>query len=163
MKKIAAFFKDVLGGTAESIISGLGETADRFIQTKEEKAEFELEIMKAKQQMYKLTMEAEKMYISDRQDARAMYKDDSSLQKIFAIVFLVGYIFLSAAMIVIVFGFFGVGVAVEMDAFKASIVSMVFTAMSTKINTITDFLFGGSKKQDESGEKIASTFAESQK
>lgn len=155
---LANFFTKIFAGGATGIITGIADTADRFIQTPEEKAIFKLEVMNYEMEMKRLIMQGEQEYAKDRQNAREMYMKDSSLQKIFAIVFLVGYIFLSTSMVVIVFGFFGVGLGSNMEPFQASLISMVFTAMSTKINTITDFLFGGSKKQDDSGEKISTAF-----
>jgi hypothetical protein len=145
--------------SSKDILTGLGDVADRFIQTPEEKAQFQLELRKADMDLKRLMMEAEEMFIRDRQNARAMYEKDSILQKVFGIVFLVGYVFLSAAMVLIVLGIFGVSVP-DINAFQASIISMVFTAMSTKVNTITDFLFGGSKLKDDSEQKMAQQFIE---
>jgi hypothetical protein len=150
-------------GKGDGIIKSIGDVADRFIQTKEEKAEFQLALRQAEMDFKKLAMEAEEMYMKDRQSAREMYMKDSSLQKVFAIVFLVGYIALSVAMVIIVFGFFKMGAAADLEPFQASLISMVFTAMSTKINTITDFLFGGSKGQDNSEKRIAESFAKGTK
>lgn len=159
MSKVGDFFKNVLGGSATGIIDSVANTADKFILTKEEKNEFELQVMKAKQDMYKLTLQAEQMYLSDRQSARDMYKDDSFLQKVFAILFLIGYFGMIIMMFITVFGWMKIGPGTEIGTVESSLITMVFTSMSVKVNTITDFLFGGAKKQDNSDEKIASTFA----
>lgn len=160
---LKSFFAKALAGGASDIITGIGDAADKFIYTKEEKAEFKLKVLDYEMQMKKLVMQGEQEFAKDRQSAREMYMKDSSLQKIFAIVFLIGYIGLSATMVFIVFGFFNIGIGGTLDSFQASLISMVFTAMSTKINTITDFLFGGSKKQDTSGEKIVEVFDDATK
>ena len=155
-----SWLTDTFAKSSKDIITGLGDVADRFIQTKDEKAEFQLKMKEADMDLKRLMMDAEEMFMKDRQSARELYKHDSMLQKVFGIVFLVGYVFLSAAMVLIVLGIFGVKVP-EINAFQASIISMVFTAMSTKVNTITDFLFGGSKMKDDSEERMAQTFIKS--
>lgn len=88
----------------------------------------------------------EKAFIADRQDARAMYKHDDKLQKVFSIVFLVGYILIT---FVFLYGVYQMTInKIEFDGEAIAIVTMLFTAMSNKINTIVDFLFGGSKSKE---------------
>lgn len=158
---IKSWIAEKLGGSIPEIMNSVKDTVDEFHLSGEEKQQFSLKMRETDLKFQKLGMEMEEMYIKDRQSARAMYMEDSSLQKIFALVFLVGYILLSIAMVIIVFGFFGVGVGSNMEPFQASLISMVFTAMSVKINTITDFLFGGSKGKDDSDKRLAEAFEKS--
>lgn len=87
-------------------------------------------------------LEAFKLEVQDRSRASELYQKDSLLQKIFAVVFLTGYICVTLVLL------WGVYQSAKMDiSFKneeVAIVTMVFTAMSTKVATVTDFLFGGS-------------------
>lgn len=150
---------DLLGGGASKIIDSVTDGVDKFITTDEEKQELELLKQKAKLEFKRLEMDMETKIIEDRQSAREMYSKDSSLQKVFALIFLGGYLALSIAMVVMIFGMFGVGeILKNLEPFQASLISMVFTAMSVKVNTITDFLFGGSKGQDDSEERMAAAF-----
>ena len=152
---------EAIGGSAGEIIGSVKDTVDEFHLSGEEKQVFELKMKTIELDFKKLAMTMEESYVKDRQSAREMYMKDSSLQKIFALVFLIGYVSLSIAMVMVVFGFFGM-TEFKIESFQASIISMVFTAMSTKINTITDFLFGGSKGKDDSDARSAQAFQRSQ-
>jgi hypothetical protein len=149
--------------SSTDIITSLADTADRFITTGEEKQEFKMKLMEADMNMKRLQMEAEQMYMSDRQSARAMYEKDSSLQKVFAIVFLVFYCLITAGMIAMVIAMAFFETSIDLPQWGVMLISSAFTAMSTKVATITDFLFGGSKKQDDSPDKIAASFQDSGK
>lgn len=149
---------DLLSGGASKIIDSVTDGVDKFVTSDKEKQELALLKQKALLDLKKLEMDVEAKIIEDRQSAREMYMQDSSLQKIFALVFLAGYLVVSGAMIVLVFGMFGVGNLPSLEAFEASIISMVFTAMSVKVNTIVDFLFGGSKSKDDSEQRMAQAF-----
>lgn len=85
-----------------------------------------------------------KTYLEDKASARAMYENDSSLQKIFAIVFLLGYLFITSVIIWMIYQF-AQGVEIPMPEWGIAFVNMIFGAMSSKVNTITDFLFGSSQ------------------
>lgn len=146
---VGKWIGDLIGGSGKEIITGLADTADRFIQTKEEKDAFQIEVKKYELDLMKLQMDAEQKYSKDRQSAREMYMNDSSLQKIFAIVFLSGYLIITTAMVVTVFGWFDIGIGQDMNTVQSSLITMVFTSMSNKVNTITDFLFGGSKNSTD--------------
>ena len=50
----------------------------------------------------------------------------------------------------------------RMSARAVSLISSVFGTMSAKVNTIVDFLFGGSKGRDDSEERVAAAFEKSQ-
>jgi len=168
MKAAGSLVGNIFSAGAKDLAEVTFKGVDSLITSAEEKGEqtISLEVLKNErerdQQNYdlsvrKLEFEINSQTTKDRQDARAMYKDDSSLQKVFAIVFLIGYIGITIAIIAMVFGIAGMD-RVELNAIQASIITMVFTAMSTKIGTVTDFLFGGSKTNDDSEKKIAAAF-----
>ena len=83
---------DLLGGGASKIIDSVTDGVDKFVTSDVERQELALLKEKALLAMKRLEFDVEAAIIKDRQSARAMYQKDSSLQKIFAIVFLVGYV-----------------------------------------------------------------------
>ena len=90
-------------------------------------------------------MEADARLLEDRVSARRMYEKDSSLQKVFALVFLGGYLVISGLLVWMILSFITEAVSFEAPAWLVSLISTVFGAMSAKVNTIVDFLFGGSQ------------------
>ena len=83
-------------------------------------------------------IKAFELEVEDRKSARDMFKDDSFLQKIFAISFLVAYFALTIYFLYSLFG------GTELTQFAQTMVTMIWTGTTTKLNTIIDFLFGGS-------------------
>lgn len=143
---IGSWLRKTIGNTASEVIGSVGETVDRFVQTKEEKAEVQLKMQEIALKFKRLEMDAEEALLKDRASAREMYQHDSSLQKVYAIVFLTGYIGVTAVMLWWLFGLINAAdAAVELPNWAAALISSIFTAMSTKVATITDFLFGGSQ------------------
>lgn len=135
-----------IGNTAGEVISSVGETVDRFVTTDAERAEAQLKMQELAFKFKQLELDAEEALLKDRQSARDMYKHDSSLQKVYGVIFLVGYIGLSAAMLWWIFGMINsTPAALDLPNWAAALISSIFTAASTKVNTITDFLFGGSQ------------------
>ncbi len=116
----------------DKVLSGGVKILDEVITTKEEKMQ--------------LLNELEEMSIRDRESARKMYEGDSSLQKIYAIVFLVSYMLLIVAMLVFIFKISGGNVGLQIPEWAVAFLSSLFGAMTAKISTITDFLFGGAKE-----------------
>mgnify|MGYP003134227011 CR=1 FL=1 len=121
-----------LAGQASSII-------DEVVTTKEEKLrlkqEFESMIKTHEKEMYELE-------VADRKSARTMFSDDSLIQKVLAIIFTCAYFFLSYVM----FRYFVIN-TLELSDYEIGFISTVFGAMSSKVNTIIDFFFGGSSKK----------------
>jgi hypothetical protein len=121
-----------LAGQASSII-------DEVVTTKEEKLrlkqEFESMIKTHEKEMYELE-------VADRKNARTMFSDDSLIQKVLAIIFTCAYFFLSYVM----FRYFVIN-TLELSDYEIGFISTVFGAMSSKVNTIIDFFFGGSSKK----------------
>jgi len=80
--------------------------------------------------------------VADRKSARTMYSDDSLIQKILAIIFTTAYFALSYIM----FRYFVIS-DINLSDYEIGFISTVFGAMSSKVNTIIDFFFGGSSKE----------------
>ncbi len=117
-----------VGGT-DKLIDSIAGAADEFVLTKEEKAQLRLEL--------------EKLTYSDRADAREMYENNSSLQKIYALAFLFIYAVLTAGLIFLVYKLVKNGFA--LPDWSIALMSSIWGGISAKILTITDFLFGSSK------------------
>jgi len=84
------------------------------------------------------TLEAFKQEVEDRKDARLLYSKDSGIQKIFSIVFLLGYGLLSWFLLTVLTS------QSDLPDLAQTMVTMIWTGTSMKLNTIIDFLFGGS-------------------
>jgi hypothetical protein len=148
---VPAWIGTILGKGTGDIITSIGDTAKKFITTEQDRQTFELALQKAALDSKRLEMEAEQKYFEDRSSARDMYKHDSSLQKIFAMTFLVGYIVLTVVMLYLLVGWIGER-AVNIPDWAVALISSIYGALSTKVGTITDFLFGssqGSREKDE--------------
>jgi len=140
-----SIIKDLFTGGIEGIVNSVGNTVDKFVTTDEEKKEAELALRKLDLEFQQLQMDLEEAYIKDRNSAREMYEKDGSLQKLFALIFLGGYLLVTAVMVWMVLSWVGVAEAVVLPEWGVVLITTAFTAMSTKVNTIVDFLFGGSQ------------------
>ena len=120
-----------LVGQASTIIDDVVTTDEERLKLKNE---FEKVIQDHEKEMFALE-------VQDRDSARTMFMDDSFIQKILAIIFTCAYFFLSYTM----FKFFVLN-TLELSDYEIGFVSSVFGAMSSKVNTIIDFFFGGSSK-----------------
>ena len=121
-------------GAIKEVGSMLSKNKDKNESIKALSNEFE---------MYKLEFEKEafELELEDRKSARKLYVDDSLIQKIFAIIFLVGYGFLSWFLLHILMG------TLEIPKLAETMITMIWTGTSAKLNTIIDFFFGGSVKK----------------
>lgn len=118
-------FKKLAGaGTAETLKEGT-KLIDEIFTTQEEKLQGKMELFR--------------MAVSDRGSARDMYKQDSWLQKVFAVFFLLAWCTLTMLML----NYFVFQTVVLQD-WQIAFVSSVNGGISTKLSTIIDFLFGGS-------------------
>tara|TARA_R100000030_G_scaffold93322_1_gene79370 strand:+ start:1184 stop:1573 length:390 start_codon:yes stop_codon:yes gene_type:complete len=120
-----------LVGQASTII-------DEVVTTDEER-------LALKNKLEKLHKEHEqeifKLEVEDRKSARTMFMGDNVIQKTLAIIFTAAYFFLSYTM----FKYFVMN-SLELSDYEIGFISTVFGAMSSKVNTIIDFFFGGSSK-----------------
>lgn len=122
MRKI--FGKIINAGAAETLREGT-KLIDEIFTTKEEKLQGKMELFK--------------MAVADRDSARTMYANDSWLQKMFAIFFLVAWCGLTFVML----NYF-VFQTIELQDWQIAFISSINGGISTKLSTIIDFLFGGS-------------------
>lgn len=122
MRKL--FGKLTNAGVAETLKEGT-KLIDEIFTTQEEKLQGKMELFK--------------MAVTDRDSARNMYTNDSWLQKVFALFFLLAWIGLTALML----NYF-VFKNIELQDWQIAFVSSINGGISTKLSTIIDFLFGGS-------------------
>tara|TARA_R110001599_G_scaffold256246_2_gene456421 strand:- start:8497 stop:8889 length:393 start_codon:yes stop_codon:yes gene_type:complete len=123
----------------KSLVGQASTIIDEVVTTDEEREQL-------KQQFKKVVQDHEKdmfaLEVQDRKSARTMFSDDSIIQKILAIIFTCAYFFLSYTM----FKYFVMN-TLELSDYEIGFISTVFGAMSSKVNTIIDFFFGGSSKE----------------
>ena len=130
-----------LGGLFGKIVENAEGILDEVITTKEEKEQIKLELKKI---LLEAEREAFNKEVEDRKDARSLYKDDSLIQKILATIFTAAYFILSYVM----FKYFVLH-DVVLSEYEIGFISTIFGAMSAKVNTIVDFFFGGSSKDNK--------------
>ena len=116
-------------GKIKGIIDSAGDVLDDVITSKDEKLGHLNESLNRN--------------VNDRMSAQDMFKTDASLQKWYALTFLVVFIIVIGGMITVI-AYFTMN-DVEAPDWAIAFFTTVFTAISMKIGTITDFLFGGSK------------------
>ena len=119
------------GSKNSPIKEAVGLMKDLGVDTKEDKREF-----------FHQTLDK---VLDDRQDARSLYKKDAVLHKIYAMTFLLAYIGLTSWMLIAIIKH----QFENISQFETGMVGSIFGYMSSKVNTVTDFLFGASdQKQD---------------
>jgi len=139
---------NLLGGQATSIITGIGDTAKKFITTDQDRMAFELEQQKWEFEFKKLAMTAKQKYFEDTQSAREMYKADSSIQKILALLFTVSFF---GFMIFLLFML----QSPTLPPAQENLIFTMFGAISGIMVTIIGFYFGSSKGSADKDDKIA--------
>ena len=127
---IKGLFKNLVG-QASTIIDEVVTTDEERLQLKQQ---FEAMVKNHEKEMFELE-------VADRKSARNMYQDDSFIQKVLAIIFTSAYFALSYIM----FRYFVMS-DIDLSDYEIGFISTVFGAMSSKVNTIIDFFFGGSAK-----------------
>lgn len=108
-------------------IKEVADVVDRFTESKDDKRAFFKEVYE--------------MQAKDRGNARNLYGKDSTVQKIYAVVFLIAYVGLTCYFIYWAVNHSGM----HLTEFQISIISSVWGAMSAKVSTVTDFFFGASE------------------
>ena len=119
------FFTRLIGGGTAEVLKEGTKLIDEIFTSKEEKLE-------AKKELFR-------MAISDKDSARKMYSIDSTLQKLFAMFFLLAWVLLT----VLILNYF-IFEKVDLLDWQIAFVSTIYGGISTKLGTIVDFLFGGS-------------------
>ena len=127
---LKGIFKNLVG-QASTIIDEVVTTDEERLQLKQQ---FESMVKNHEKEMFELE-------VADRKSARTMYQDDSLIQKLLAIIFTTAYFVLSYIM----FRYFVMS-DIELSDYEIGFISTIFGAMSSKVNTIIDFFFGGSAK-----------------
>ncbi len=111
----------------------------RYIITKDDSIN-DVDTIALNREVESFEIEAFELEAKDRDSARD--KGDSKLQRVFAITFLAGYIIMTLVML---YGAYVIGVQhIKLENYLVALVTSIFTAMSSKVGTVTDFLFGGS-------------------
>lgn len=123
-----------IGGAFEEVSGILKEKAEQSEEAKSLLLEFEIHKMDWQKEIFELEVE-------DRKDARNLYSSDSLIQKALAILFTIAYFLISYYL----FNHF-ITKNVRLSEFEIGFISTIFGGMSTKVNTIIDFFFGGSVK-----------------
>lgn len=125
----------------------LAEVGDILKSNEQKSDEAKAALIEFEKYKFEFAQECFELEVRDRESAREMFKGgDNKLQKSFAVVFLVGYFVVSGLLL---YGVFMAAIyKIQFDNYLVGIVTAIFTAMSTKVNTIVDFLFGGSVKQE---------------
>lgn len=144
VKKVGEHFPEV-AKVGLNVVSGnfggaISEIGNILKGKQEDKAASFLAELDSRKGEFESDIKAFSLEVEDRKDARKMYLTDSLIQKLFAVIFLIGYGFMCYYMLNIIRGS-----AEETELFK-TMVTMIFTGTSTKLGTIIDFLFGGSVK-----------------
>jgi Na+/melibiose symporter-like transporter len=131
---------NIFGNIIGKVVENASTIIDSCVTTEKEREE-------AKIQLRKVLLDAEKeafnKEVEDRKDARSLYKDDAIIQKILATLFTIAYFGITYVM----FSYF-VTSTLDLGEFEISFISTIFGAMSSKVNTIIDFFFGGSSNKN---------------
>ena len=156
---------NVLGKVASGVIEvASGENPIQVVKDrlKNDIANSE-ELTETEKQMALAELEKEldlaRLEVEDRKSARKMYAKDNSLQFWFAVGFGVAYILLT--MIFIWMSWQIAVQGVEVGDFAVTLISTLFGAMSSKVNTITDFLFGSSQGSKDKDNQISTALKKS--
>jgi len=130
-----------------TFIKDIGDTVKKFVTTKGDKMDHAEMMAKIQSEIENKTRKFEidvyEAEVKDRESARQLYRDDSWLQKIYALTFLIAYVLLTGLMVYVIYQI-SLGTN-RVPEWGIAFMSTIFGAMSTKVSTITDFLFGGSK------------------
>ena len=125
----------------KNLIPQVSEIVDELHTSDEEKKQLKLELQRILLEQEKELFSKE---VEDRKSARELYNNDAFIQKILAALFTCAYFGLSY----VLFRYF-VTSNIQLSDYEIGFISTVFGAMSSKVNTIIDFFFGGSSKQNK--------------
>jgi len=148
LDKAKKFIPDALGVGAKALTGNyLGAIKDvgNLLKKESEKDEQAKELLiEFENNKLEFEQELKKLHFEDKQNARNLYKIDSSLQKLFDITFLIVFIGLS---VLILIGLYKISLqGLKLDNYIVSFVSTLYGGISMKLGTIVDFLFGSSQQ-----------------
>lgn len=134
----------IFGGGVQDVIKTTGDAIAQFVDKPEDKLKMQQLLQEADFKVRQMAFDAEMNYLKDRQSAREMYGKDNSVQKIFALTFLGGYVLITVALLVVVVGWIGAA-GIVIPEWASLLIGTIFGAMSQKVGTVTDFYFGSSQ------------------
>lgn len=137
--------KQVVSGLLSGGLKEVGNIVDSVVTTKEEKQQLH---NKLKQLEMKQELDLKQMDLDRFGQAQATYRKDSDMQKIYALVFLVAYVGLTVYLIWVLITKTGI------PDYALTLISSFWGAMSSKVNTITDFFFGSSASSQSKDESL---------
>jgi len=154
------WLKDVFGGAGgvSEIIKTTGDAIGQFVTKPEDQFKMQQAMAEADLAVRKLAFDAQTSYMQDRASARELYGKDNSVQKVYALTFLIGYVVITLALLIVVVGWIGAAGVVIPD-WASLLIGTIFGAMSQKVGTVTDFYFGSSQSSSEKNDQIQSAMS----
>lgn len=144
MTKFADGLFNLLTG---GFLDGARKVIDEVVTSKEEKQALDIRLQEIS---YREQAKLNEQYLNDKNEARDLYRHDGHIQKVYAITFLSGYLVLTVVLILTVIGI--ARFQVNIPEWGVAILSSIWGAMSSKVNTITDFFFGSSQGSKDKNE-----------
>ena len=140
-------------GGVGSVVKSVGDAVGQFVDKPEDKLKLQQAMAEADLAVRKLAFEAQTSYMQDRASARELYSKDNSVQKVYALTFLIGYVVITLALLIVVVGWIGVAHVVIPD-WASLLIGTIFGAMSQKVGTVTDFYFGSSQSSSDKNDQV---------
>jgi len=149
------WLKDVFGGSGgvSEIIKTTGNAIGQFVTKPEDQFKMQQAMAEADLAVRKLAFDAQTSYMQDRASARELYGKDNSVQKVYALTFLIGYVVITLALLIVVVGWIGAAGVVIPD-WASLLIGTIFGAMSQKVGTVTDFYFGSSQSSSDKTDQV---------
>ena len=140
-------------GGVGSVVKSVGDAVGQFVDKPEDKLKLQQAMAEADLAVRKLAFDAQTSYMQDRASARELYSKDNSVQKVYALTFLIGYVVITLALLIVVVGWIGVAHVVIPD-WASLLIGTIFGAMSQKVGTVTDFYFGSSQSSSDKNDQV---------
>jgi len=149
------WLKTIFGGEGGvgSVVKSVGDAVGQFVDKPEDKLKLQQAMAEADLAVRKLAFDAQTSYMQDRASARELYGKDNSVQKVYALTFLIGYVVITLALLIVVVGWIGVAHVVIPD-WASLLIGTIFGAMSQKVGTVTDFYFGSSQSSSDKNDQV---------
>lgn len=140
-------------GGVGSVVKSVGDAVGQFVDKPEDKLKLQQAMAEADLAVRKLAFDAQTSYMQDRASARELYGKDNSVQKVYALTFLIGYVVITLALLIVVVGWIGAAGVVIPD-WASLLIGTIFGAMSQKVGTVTDFYFGSSQSSSDKNDQV---------
>jgi|GEM_PF-2006269 hypothetical protein len=145
-------------GGVGSVVKSVGDAVGQFVDKPEDKLKLQQAMAEADLAVRKLAFDAQTSYMQDRASARELYGKDNSVQKVYALTFLIGYVVITLALLIVVVGWIGAAGVVIPD-WASLLIGTIFGAMSQKVGTVTDFYFGSSQSSSDKTDQVQQAMA----